>query len=46
MLGGANLSDGDAIILTEMEHHSDIVPWQMLAQEMNIELRYVPVQNI
>ncbi|MCH2648542.1 MAG: SufS family cysteine desulfurase [Candidatus Poseidoniaceae archaeon] len=41
--GRANLSDGDAIILTEMEHHSDIVPWQMLAQEMNIELRYVPV---
>ena len=43
--GRANLSDGDAIILTEMEHHSDIVPWQMLAQEMNIELRYVPVQK-
>ena len=41
--GRANLSDGDAIILTEMEHHSDIVPWQMLAQEMNIELRYVPI---
>ncbi len=43
--GRANLADGDAIILTEMEHHSDIVPWQMLAQEMNIELRYVPVQK-
>ena len=43
--GRANLTDGDAIILTEMEHHSDIVPWQMLAQEMNIELRYVPVQK-
>jgi len=43
--GRANLTDGDAIILTEMEHHSDIVPWQMLAEEMNIELRYVPVQN-
>ena len=43
--GRANLSDGDAIILTEMEHHSDIVPWQMLAQEMNIELRYIPVQK-
>ena len=44
--GRANLSDGDAVILTEMEHHSDIVPWQMLAQEMNIELRYVPVQKL
>ena len=43
--GRANLSDGDAVILTEMEHHSDIVPWQMLAKEMNIELRYVPVQK-
>ena len=28
-----------------MEHHSDIVPWQMLAQETNIELRYVLVQK-
>jgi len=43
--GKANLSSGDAIVLTEMEHHSDIVPWQMLAKEMNIELRYVPVQQ-
>ena len=43
--GRENLSDGDAIILTEMEHHSDIVPWQMLAQEMNIELRFIPVQK-
>ena len=43
--GRANLSPGDAIVLTEMEHHYDIVPWQMLAKEMNIELRYVPVQQ-
>ena len=43
--GKANLSSGDAVVLTEMEHHSDIVPWQMLAKEMNIELRYVPVQQ-
>ncbi len=43
--GRANLSKGDAIILTEMEHHSDIVPWQMLAQEIDIELRYIPVQK-
>jgi cysteine desulfurase/selenocysteine lyase len=34
---------GDAIVLTEMEHHSDIVPWQMLAEERDVELRYVPV---
>ena len=43
--GKANLSTGDAIVLTEMEHHSDIVPWQMLAKELDIELRYVPVQE-
>ena len=43
--GRANLSEGDAIVLTEMEHHSDIVPWQMLAEERGIELRYVPVME-
>ena len=42
--GRSNLKPGDAVVLTEMEHHSDIVPWQMLAKELNIELRYVPVQ--
>ena len=41
--GEANLSDGDAVVLTEMEHHSDIVPWQLLAERKAIELRYVPV---
>jgi cysteine desulfurase/selenocysteine lyase len=41
--GRANLVKGDAIVLTEMEHHSDIVPWQMLAEERDVELRYVPV---
>ena len=43
--GRANLSEGDVIVLTEMEHHSDIVPWQMLAEERKIELRYVPVME-
>jgi len=41
--GRANLKKGDAVVLTEMEHHSDIVPWQMLAEERGVELRYVPV---
>ena len=41
--GRANLVAGDVIVLTEMEHHSDIVPWQMLANERGVELRYVPV---
>ena len=41
--GRANLGEGDAVVLTEMEHHSDIVPWQMLSKERGVELRYVPV---
>ena len=41
--GRANLTKGDAIVLTEMEHHSDIVPWQMLAKEIGIEIRWVPL---
>ncbi len=41
--GRANLSDGDAIVLTEMEHHANLVPWQILAGERKVELRFVPV---
>ena len=41
--GESNLQSGDVVLLTEMEHHSDIVPWQMLAERKAIELRYIPV---
>jgi len=41
--GRANVRAGDAILLTEMEHHSNLVPWQILAAEREAELRYVPV---
>ena len=41
----ANLVAGDAIILTEMEHHSDIVPWQLLAQDIGVELRFVSLNE-
>ena len=41
--GDHNLKSGDVVVLTEMEHHSDIVPWQLLAERIAIELRYVPV---
>ncbi len=41
--GRANLRAGDAVLLTEMEHHSNLVPWQILAAERQVELRYVPV---
>ena len=41
--GGANLRAGDAVVLTHMEHHANIVPWQMLAAERGIELRWIPL---
>jgi cysteine desulfurase/selenocysteine lyase len=41
--GRANLNEGDLIILTEMEHHSNLVPWQILAAEKNIKLTFIPV---
>ena len=43
--GEHNLQPGDVVVLTEMEHHSDIVPWQMLAERIAIELRFVPVHE-
>jgi len=43
--GRANLGRGDVVVLTEMEHHSNIVPWLMLAEERGVELRYVPVDD-
>ena len=41
--GGANLGNGDVILLTEMEHHSNLVPWQLVAQRTGATLRFVPV---
>ena len=41
--GGANLKPGDVILLTEMEHHSNLVPWQLVAARTGAKLRYVPV---
>jgi cysteine desulfurase/selenocysteine lyase len=41
--GRANLKSGDVIILTEMEHHSNLVPWQMLAAERGAKLAFIPV---
>lgn len=40
--GLANLKDGDRIVLSEMEHHSNIVPWQLVARLTGAQLRYVP----
>ena len=41
--GPKNLKAGDVILLTEMEHHSNIVPWQLLAERTGARLAYVPV---
>ena len=41
--GGANLQAGDVVVLTQMEHHANIVPWHMLVQSHGIQLRWVPL---
>ena len=40
-----NLERDDVIVVTEMEHHADIVPWQEMSKEKVIELRYVPIDT-
>ncbi len=41
--GRANLEAGDVVLSTQMEHHSNIVPWQMLAMERGCIVRYIPI---
>ena len=41
--GRANLGPGDAVVLTQMEHHANIVPWHMMAAEKGFEVRFLPV---
>ncbi len=43
--GRANLKAGDLVILTEMEHHSNLVPWHILAAERGIRLEFIPVTD-
>jgi len=43
--GRKNLVAGDLIILTEMEHHSNLVPWQILAEEKSLRLEFIPVDE-
>jgi cysteine desulfurase/selenocysteine lyase len=42
--GRTNLQEGDAVVVTEMEHHANVVPWHILAAERGIELRWVPIR--
>ncbi|KIL42650.1 cysteine desulfurase [Jeotgalibacillus soli] len=43
--GRANVGEGDEIVITHMEHHSNIIPWQQLAKETGATLKYVPLQE-
>jgi cysteine desulfurase/selenocysteine lyase len=43
--GYQNLRDGDVVVLTEMEHHANIVPWQMLSAERGIIIRWIPITS-
>jgi cysteine desulfurase/selenocysteine lyase len=40
-----NLGEGDAILLTEMEHHANMVPWLVLREERGVELRFLPITD-
>jgi cysteine desulfurase/selenocysteine lyase len=43
--GRANLRDGDEIVVTTMEHHSDLIPWQMIAQETGAKIVELPITD-
>jgi cysteine desulfurase/selenocysteine lyase len=43
--GRANIGAGDAVLITQMEHHANIVPWQVLCSERGAELRYLEVDE-
>lgn len=43
--GRANIKRGDEILLTQMEHHSNLVPWQQLAKEVGAKLKFIPIDE-
>lgn len=43
--GVDNVAPGDEIVITEMEHHSNLIPWQQLAKRKNATLKYIPMQE-
>jgi cysteine desulfurase/selenocysteine lyase len=43
--GRRNIERGDVIVLTEMEHHANLVPWQILAQEKDADLEFIPITD-
>ncbi|MNI32366.1 putative cysteine desulfurase [compost metagenome] len=43
--GPANVGEGDEIVITQMEHHSNLIPWQQLAKKTGATLKYIPLQK-
>jgi len=43
--GRTHLHSGDTIVLTEMEHHANIVPWHMLASDLGVTIRWIPIDD-
>ena len=43
--GNENITESDNIVITEMEHHSNIVPWQILSKKTGAQLRYIPISD-
>jgi cysteine desulfurase/selenocysteine lyase len=43
--GRTNINEGDEILVTEMEHHSNLIPWQLLAQETGATLKHIPIDD-
>src|SRR5207244_11936216 len=43
--GRRNIGRGDAIVLTEIEHHANVVPWQLLVQENDGDLEFIPIRD-
>ena len=43
--GGQNLKPGDEVLITEMEHHSNIIPWQLICERTGADLKYIPINE-
>jgi cysteine desulfurase/selenocysteine lyase len=43
--GLKNLKKADNVLITEMEHHSNIIPWQLITKKTNSSLNYIPLSN-
>ena len=44
--GVANLRDGDVVLISEMEHHANIVPWFQLRETIDLDIRFIPVNDL